>query len=58
MPFFHLPDITAVKLCVIARRGAKKDFYDMDCLSHEYTFRELIVFIFHALHYLSFRRRR
>lgn len=38
---FSLPDIAAMKLSAIAGRGAKKDFYDLDCLLGEYTLREL-----------------
>jgi predicted nucleotidyltransferase component of viral defense system len=38
---FSLPDIAAMKLSAIAGRGAKKDFYDLDCLLCEYTLREL-----------------
>lgn len=38
---FSLPDIAAMKLSAIAGRGAKKDFYDLDCLLREYTLRDL-----------------
>jgi Nucleotidyl transferase AbiEii toxin, Type IV TA system len=41
---FGLSDIAAMKLSAIAGRGAKKDFFDLDCLLRDYTLRELFTF--------------
>jgi predicted nucleotidyltransferase component of viral defense system len=59
---YSLSDIAAMKLSAIAGRGAKKDFYDLDCLLDDFSPLELLAFFeakfttdtFHLLKSLTF----